>query len=243
VAFIIPHSQINLTQSLLVGYGDYFRYYDFPWIIIPIIALCLGFGVFGQVSTWIAGPSKGLLSVGKAGYLPPFFQKTNAHGVQIHILLVQAWCVTFMSIMFVILPSVQAAYQILTALAVTLYLTMYVLMFAAAISLRHSQPQTPRPYQVPCGDGGMWLLGGGGLVISLIAYIFGFLPPAQIAVGSPAVYIGILVFANILFVAIPFIIYACRKPHWKTAATGEDAIEPFSWEKPTVVITTPDQFN
>ncbi|MCK7579721.1 MAG: hypothetical protein MZV65_31185 [Chromatiales bacterium] len=39
---------------------------------------------------------------------PPFFQKMNKNGVASHILLVQGLIVTFLAIMFVILPSVQA---------------------------------------------------------------------------------------------------------------------------------------
>ena len=104
------------------------------------------------VVTWVAGPSSGLLTVATAGYLPRFWQKTNKHGMATHILLVQAILVTALSIMFVVLPSVQAAYQILSQLTVVLYLVMYLLMFAAGIYLRYSQPNRPRPYRIPGGD-------------------------------------------------------------------------------------------
>ena len=53
-----------------------------------------------------------------------------------HILLIQAILVTALSIMFVVLPSVQAAYQILSQLTVILYLVMYLLMFAAGAEMR-----------------------------------------------------------------------------------------------------------
>ena len=42
-----------------------------------MIAVALMFGVLAGVLTWVSGPSKGIFTVGKAGYLPPFFQKTN----------------------------------------------------------------------------------------------------------------------------------------------------------------------
>ncbi len=41
----------------------------------PIIAIALMFGVLAGVLTWVAGPSKGIFTVGKAGYLPPFFKR------------------------------------------------------------------------------------------------------------------------------------------------------------------------
>ena len=39
---------------------------------------------------WLAGPSKGLLLIGKQnGYLPLRFQQVNEHGIQVNILVAQ----------------------------------------------------------------------------------------------------------------------------------------------------------
>ena len=84
--------------------------------------------------------------------------------------------------MFVVLPSVQAAYQILSQLTVILYLIMYLLMFAAAIYLRYSQPNRPRPYRIPGGDIGMWLIGGVGF-LRLAAGLRAELHPARPDLG------------------------------------------------------------
>ena len=72
---VIPAKDINLTQSLLIGFDNYFRHFHISWAG-PIMAIALMFGVLASVLTWVAGPSKGIFTVGKAGYLPPFFQKT-----------------------------------------------------------------------------------------------------------------------------------------------------------------------
>jgi len=226
IAFIIPHSAINLTQSLLVAYDDMFNWAGLGWLA-PVVAVALAIGVLAGVVTWVAGPSSGLLTVAKAGYLPRFWQKTNKHGMATHILLVQAILVSALSIMFVVLPSVQAAYQILSQLTVILYLVMYLLMFAAAIYLRYSQPNRPRPYRIPGGDAGMWLIGGLGFLGSLLAFVLSFIPPSQISVGSPATYVEILIGLTVLFVILPFVIYAVRKPHWRDPETD---FAPFTWE-------------
>ncbi len=229
IGFVIPAQEINLTQSLLVAYNDVFSIFGLEFMG-SIIAAFLAFGVFGQVSTWIAGPSKGLLAVGKAGYLPKWLQKCNSNGIQVNILFLQAIIVTILSVMFVLLPSVQAAYQILTALCITLYLAMYIIMFLAFIKLRCSKPDVIRTFKVGGGKLGMWVVGGLGLLSSTIAFIFGFLPPSQISVGSPEKWVLILVVGNIIGILIPFIIYAMRKPEWKSS-NPEDKFEPFSWEK------------
>jgi len=101
-------------------------------------------------------------------------------------------------------------------------------MFAAAIYLRYSEPATPRSFRIPGGKNfGMWIVAGVGLIGSLLAFVFSFIPPGQIAVGSPALYVTLLVFGTLIFAGIPFIIYAVRKPEWKRADVD---FEPFGSE-------------
>ena len=226
IAFVVPQADINLTQSLLTSYNDMFDWAGIGWAS-PIVAGMLLIGVLAGVVTWVAGPSSGLLAVGRAGYLPRFWQHTNKHGMGTHILLFQAFMVTALGVVYVVLPSVQAAYQILSQLTVILYLVMYLLMFAAAIYLRYSQPNRPRPYRVPGGDLGMWLFGGVGFLGSLMAFVFSFIPPDQISVGSPETYVGILVGGAVLLIILPMVIYAFRKPHWKDP---QAEFVPFTWQ-------------
>ena len=77
--------------------------------------------------------------------MPPFFQKTNKLGVQKNILFVQGIAVTVLSLLFVVMPSVQSFYQILSQLTVILYLIMYLLMFSGAIALRYKMKKLNRP--------------------------------------------------------------------------------------------------
>ncbi len=126
---MIPADKINLTQSLLYAYYYAWGLFGAEWMGV-IMAICIVVGVFAQASTWIAGPSRGLLAVGKAGYLPLWFQKTNKYGVQINILILQAIIVTLLCLAFVIFPSVQSAFQVLSVFIVLQYLTMYGMMFA-----------------------------------------------------------------------------------------------------------------
>lgn len=227
LGIIIPEKDINLTQSLLVGFDNYFRYIHASWLG-PVIAVALAFGVLAGVLTWVAGPSKGIHAVGKAGYLPPFFQKTNEKGVQKNILYIQGGLVTVLSLLFVVMPSVQSFYQILSQLTVLLYLIMYLLMFSGAIYLRYNMKNAARPFRIgKSGNGMMWFIGGLGFCGSLLAFILSFIPPAQISVGSNAVWYGVLFAGCIIVVVAPFIIYAMRKPSWEDKNAQ---FEPFHWE-------------
>ena len=263
LGIIIPEKDINLTQSLLVGFDNYFKYVHASWLS-PIIAVALAFGVLAGVLTWVAGPSKGIFAVGKAGYLPPFFQKTNANGVQKNILLIQGLAVTLLSLLFVVMPSVQSFYQILSQLTVLLYLIMYLLfvvmpsvqsfyqilsqltvllylimyllMFSGAIYLRYNMKKAPRPFRIGSkGNGLMWLIGGLGFCGSLLAFVLSFIPPSQIAVGSNTVWFAVLIIGCVVVVAAPFIIYASRKPSWVDKDTQ---FEPFHWEEQATTAQT-----
>ena len=228
LGIVVPAKEISLTQTLLIGFDNYFKYLHISWMG-PIIAIALVFGVLAGVLTWVAGPSKGIFTVGRAGYLPPFFQKTNKQGVQRNILLVQGVIVTILGLLFVVMPSVQSFYQILSQLTVLLYLIMYMLMFASAITLRYKLPKLERPFRLGAkGNGLMWILGGLGFCGSLLAFVLSFIPPSQISVGSNTVWFLVLILGAIIFVVIPFIIYASRKPSWKAADAD---IEKFEWEK------------
>ncbi len=228
LGIIIPAKDINLVQSLLVGFDNYFSVLHIKWFA-PVIAIALAFGVLAGVLTWVAGPSKGVFAVGQAGYLPKFFQKTNKQGVQKNILYVQGVIVTFLAFIMVLMPSVQSFYQILSQLTCILYLIAYLLMFASSIKLRYSMKDAPRPYRLgKNGNGMMWLIAGVGFVGSAFAFVFSFFPPSQIAMGSTTVWFSVLILGTLCFVALPFIILHFRKPSWNAMGTS---FVPFHWDK------------
>ncbi len=225
---IIPAKDINLVQSLLVGFDNYMKSFHMEWFT-PVIAIALAFGVLAGVLTWVAGPSKGIFAVGQAGYLPPFLQKTNKAGVQKNILLIQGLAVTLLSLLFVVMPSVQSFYQILSQLTVLLYLIAYLLMFASSIYLRYSMKNANRPFRIGRkGNGLLWIVSGVGFLGSLLAFVLSFFPPSQIAMGSTTVWYSVLFGGVALFVILPFIILACRKPSW---VDPKSDFVPFHWQK------------
>ncbi|MEG0517732.1 MAG: amino acid permease [Bacteroidales bacterium] len=235
---IIPQKEINLTQSLLIGFDKYFAFIKASWLS-PVIAIALAFGVLAGVLTWVAGPSKGIFTVGKAGYLPPFFQKTNKIGVQKNILIIQGCLVTILSLLFVVMPSVQSFYQILSQLTVLLYLIMYLFMFAGAIRLRYNMKTTERPFKIGSkGNILIWIVAGLGFAGSLLAFVLSFIPPSQISTGSNTVWFAVLIIGCVVVVGAPFIIYANRKPAWQSKDT---AFEPFHWELDQAKTDAPTQ--
>ncbi|MEG2070517.1 MAG: amino acid permease, partial [Bacteroidales bacterium] len=206
LGFIIPADKISLTQSLLVGFDNYFHFLKVSWAS-PIMAVALAFGVLAGVLTWVSGPSRGIFVVGKAGYLPPFLQKTNKIGVQRNILFIQGGVVTFLGILFVVMPSVQTFYQILSQLTILLYLIMYLLMFAAAISLRYKMPKLARPFAIGKKSNLlMWIIAGMGFLGSLFAFVLSFIMPTMFEGQiSNWTWFSVLIVGAVICVAAPFI--------------------------------------
>lgn len=68
---------------------------------------------------------------------------------------------------------------------------------------------------------------GLGILGALLALVLSFLPPSQISTGSPVVYVGIIIIGVAVFLAIPLVVYARRKPSWR----NPDAhFYPFDWQ-------------
>jgi putative glutamate/gamma-aminobutyrate antiporter len=217
ISVVVPKEKISLVAGLMQAFSVFLDTFHLVWLV-PIIAVCISFGVFGQLTTWIAGPSKGLLAVARKGYLPPFFQHVNNSGVQTHILVVQALIVSALGLAFLLMPTVSSSYWILTALTVQLYLSMYILMFISAIVLRYKRPDVARPYRIPGGNLGMWIVAGLGILGGLAALVLGYVPPAQLDTGSPITYVAFLVIGALVLCALPLTVYELRANSWKPDA-------------------------
>jgi glutamate:GABA antiporter len=209
IASIVPIQEIDLTAGSMEAFSALFTAFGMKWAV-PIIAGIMTFGALGMMSTWIVGPSRGLLAATEHGDLPPIFHKKNARTMPIAIFVIQAFIVSFLSVLFLMMPSVSASYFILVALASSLNMIMYLLMFLAAIRLRVRHPNVRRTYRVPA----LPLVALLGMTGPLFVLLLDFFPPSQLDTGSFIFYEVVLIGGTILFCLIPLIIYATRKPSW-----------------------------
>ena len=205
VAVITPYEQIDLQAGLFVTFRIVFDHYRIGWMT-NVMGLLVTFGALAGILSWISGPSRGLLWTAREGRLPRVLGKTNRNGVQINILLIQGALVTLLSSLYIVMKNVNVAFFLLSALTIGLYLIMYMMMYAAAIRLRYTQPDLPRSYRVPGGRAGIWIIAGGGLLAVLFSFAVTFFPPSQLPVGSPATYTALVASGTLLFLAIPFAI-------------------------------------
>lgn len=213
IAIVVPREKISLVSGSIQAFNYFVEAYNLKWLT-PIMAALIAVGALGSMSTWTAGPSKGLLAAAQSGDLPPFFRKINQHGMPVSLMIAQAVIVSLLSLVFVLMPTVSSAFWILSVMVAQLYLVMYLMMFAAAIYLRYKRPEVKRAYKVPGGNLGMWIVSGIGILGSLFAIVIGFFPPSQITTGNETFYFTFLIAGGIILAIIPYIILLFKKPEW-----------------------------
>ncbi|MBC8314914.1 MAG: amino acid permease [Bacteroidetes bacterium] len=211
-----PRNDISLASGIMQTFTIFFTKESVKWLI-PVVAAMAAIGAFGQLSTWVLGPSKAMLQVARNGNMPKWWQKTNKAGVPIRFVLVQATMVSVVALIYVVVPVINTGFFMVLILTTTLYAVMYILMFASGIRLRYKYPDVQRAYRVPGGNVGMWILGSVGLLAMSFVILVSFFPPATLAIGSPLFYVLFQVLGLTIFILIPIIIYKFRRPSWKSA--------------------------
>ena len=213
IAIVIPQGKIALHAGTIESISLFLNAYHLD-AFAPVMAFLIAFGAIGTLSTWAAGPPKGLLAAAQCGDLPPVLHILNKRDMPLGMLIFQGIIVTILSTLFFFSPSVSNAFWMLIVLAAQLYLLMYSMMFVAALILRYKRPHVHRAYRVPGGQIGMWIVCSVGLFGCLFSFFLGFVPPAQLGHLSKPFYVGFLVIGVILLSLIPFIILLFKRPSW-----------------------------
>jgi len=206
ITIVIPVEKLNLVSGLIDAFGIFFNAYNMSWLI-PIIAILIIVGSLGGASTWILGAARGLLIATDDSKLPRIIATRNKKNMPVGILLLQGVIVTLLCTVFFVMPSVNSSYWILSNLTAQLALLFYILMFAAAIRLRHKHAHVKRAFRIPGGKIGIWLVCGVGMMTCLGAILLGFLPPTQIAIGNIFHYEAILIVGISVCCLLPLILY------------------------------------
>ncbi|MDF3311435.1 APC family permease [Rhodococcus sp. T2V] len=218
ISWVVPAEQLSLTAGVMQAFDAVFAEFGWQWLT-PVIGIMLVAASLGGMLTWLAGPSKGLVLISRQeGYLPPFLQRVNKHGVQQNILVTQGLVTTVIALLYAFIPDVSSAYWIFSVITTQVYLIMYLLMFVAAVQLRRKAPDHPRGYRAPMLVG----LCGVGFAASLAALLIGFIPPSQFSSGNAGVYVLIVGAGALgLGLLVPYLFYRARKPSWKQPEESE----------------------
>lgn len=216
IAVAVPNKEINLVVGILQAFTVFFKTYHIEWMT-PIMAACIALGALSCVSAWIIGPTKGLMVASHDGHLPKIFTRVNSHGVPTGAVFVQAIIVSLLSLAFVLMPTVNSSFFILSIITAQHALIVYIILFAASIKLHYHKSSVKRSYKIPGGSFGISLVATLGITVSIIAIASGFIPPVNVYFYNVLTYELLLILGMMVLSSLPlaFSSYAKRRERRK----------------------------
>ena len=148
-----------------------------------------------------------------------------------HLMYTQIAGMTIIAYLVKMIPNVEGFVIMLTQTITVLYMIYYILMFITFLKLRYDQPNRPRNFKVPGGKIGAWIVAGLGLISSVFAIILAIYPPAQVKkeVGSPFIYMSVIVLLVAVVLLICFILYQLSQYHTNWV-DPDNEFAPFTWQ-------------
>jgi amino acid transporter len=204
MAFVVPQREISLVSGTMELFSSVLERLSIGWLLAPL-AVVVALGGVAHLMPWVLGPAKGVGAVAREGLAPARLGRVNRNDVPVALLVVQAAAGSVFALLFALVPSVSTSYWMLSAVTAQVVVTMYALVFAAVVRLRYTQPDVPRPYRIPGGLPGVWLVGGVGLLGCVVSFLLGFVPPDQLQTGNPVVYVLLLGLATVVLSLPPFV--------------------------------------
>lgn len=204
IATVVPQQEISLVAGIMQSFKVFFEAFNMRWAT-NVLAVLLIIGSTAGVATWIIGPIKGLFAAKEDGFLPKFLRTSTKKGVPIALLFFQALFISAISILMLIVFSVDDAFLLFTAIPSILICLTYILIFAAALKLRFSHASMLRPYRVGKGNMALWIVAGTGLIGCVIAILLNCVPPHTYT-GHPVLYEALL-FGALAVLLAPALFY------------------------------------
>lgn len=210
ISLVIPRHELNFVSGLVDAFSMFFKSYHLDWLL-PIVILSIVIGCMSEVSTWVIGPTRGLLIAARESSVMRRLHHVNGRGAPVGILLFQASIFTVLSSVFLLMPTVNSSYWILTALTSQVALLYYALVFAAGIRLRYVAPMKARAFEIPGGKLGMWIAVIFGITSCFTAIFIGFQPPAQLHISNVLYYEAFLLGGLSVFCGLPMLLITRAK--------------------------------
>jgi amino acid transporter len=227
ISFVVPDKSLSLVSGLMQAFQIFFVKLGLGSWATKIMAFLVGVGTLALISTWMLGPSEGVYAAEGSGELPPVLHFVNRRHVPVSMLIFQGILGTMFALLYLFTPGVSTGYWMLTALTTQLTVLMYIMVLTAAIRLRYSQPDAPRPFRVPGGkNAGMWIIAGMGILGSFFGLVLGFIPPSGISHWSTPVYV-LAMFVGIVICSVPpFLADIFKKPGWRISKPDPILLDP-----------------
>lgn len=196
ILIALPLEEIDLvsgivdTLRVLLGEGGASGAFV---IALGLMAL---YSFLANMVTWTMGANRSAAEAAIDGNLPAMFARLHAvHKTPASAAIVTGVVTTVVIVIYGFLAAdAEDLFWTLFAFSSIVFLLPYLLMFAAFLRLRSIDASTARPYRVPGGEGGAWVLALLCILFILQAIVFFIYTPGEFdATYAASVVIGVLV--------------------------------------------------
>ena len=171
----------------------------------PFVAFFIILGGLSSISAWIIGPTKGLMIACEDKSLPKMFSYKNKHNVPVKILILQAIIVSILCLSFILMPTINSSFWLLSDITAQLALIVYIFLFLTVVKLRYLHPNEERPFKIPFKNYGVWTISILGISIFIFGIIFGFIPPKQLGIANILKYEFFIFLGMTIFIILPLL--------------------------------------
>ncbi|EHK2334572.1 glutamate:gamma-aminobutyrate antiporter [Clostridium perfringens] len=215
IAAVIPQDQINLSAGVVQTFAVLLGHFTANnKILVKIIALLLAFGVIAEVSSWVVGPTRGMIIAAEEGAIPKSWAKTNEHDVPVYLVIAQGIIVSIWDAVLTFgAGGSNLSFLAAMSLTVVIYLSGYILFFVGYIKAILGEGLNGA-YQMPGGKPVKIIVAIIGLATSIFAFFISFVPPTSIAGNAVQSheYMWMLIISYVISLILPFAIYdLCQK--------------------------------
>lgn len=215
IAAVIPQNQINLSAGVVQTFAVLLGHFTANnTILVKIIALLLAFGVIAEVSSWVVGPTRGMIIAAEEGAIPKSWAKTNEHDVPVYLVIAQGIIVSIWDAVLTFgAGGSNLSFLAAMSLTVVIYLSGYILFFVGYIKAILGEGLNGA-YQMPGGKPVKIIVAIIGLATSIFAFFISFVPPTSIAGNAVQSheYMWMLIISYVISLILPFDIYdLCQK--------------------------------
>ncbi|EPB9412407.1 glutamate:gamma-aminobutyrate antiporter [Clostridium perfringens] len=215
IAAVIPQDQINLSAGVVQTFAVLLGHFTANnTILVKIIALLLAFGVIAEVSSWVVGPTRGMIIAAEEGAIPKSWAKTNEHDVPVYLVIAQGIIVSIWDAVLTFgAGGSNLSFLAAMSLTVVIYLSGYILFFVGYIKAILGEGLNGA-YQIPGGKPVKIIVAIIGLATSIFAFFISFVPPTSIAGNTVQSheYMWMLIISYVISLILPFAIYdLCQK--------------------------------
>lgn len=215
IAAVIPQDQINLSAGVVQTFAVLLGHFTANnTILVKIIALLLAFGVIAEVSSWVVGPTRGMIIAAEEGAIPKSWAKTNEHDVPVYLVIAQGIIVSIWDAVLTFgAGGSNLSFLAAMSLTVVIYLSGYILFFVGYIKAILGEGLNGA-YQMPGGKPVKIIVAIIGLATSIFAFFISFVPPTSIAGNAVKSheYMWMLIISYVISLILPFAIYdLCQK--------------------------------